>query len=261
MEQVKASIGRLEDLARALDRGEVDPSSVSASDAIQACLDEIRAAGGMAALDQVGDFLVAASALMHAKSRTLLPSEGAQGEAAAASAQASDTELGYEEDDESDEGEAGADEALIARLMQYRVFKEAARELAMREEAWRAVYLRDFETPVPGARSVPPEVGLVDLVAALRGVLRTMPDEGFRGIPADDLALEDRMEAVLSQLRAKGELTFRQLFAGQTTRAEVIAVFLALLELIRLHAAVVRQSSRFGEILIYPAAGGTTGGV
>ncbi|MFZ5924616.1 MAG: segregation/condensation protein A, partial [Bacillota bacterium] len=69
------------------------------------------------------------------------------------------------------------------------------------------------------------------------------------------------MDAILARLHHRGKLSFRELFSGPASRPEVIAVFLALLELIRLARVVVRQDSRFGEILIHAAPGGSAGGV
>jgi len=45
-------------------------------------------------------------------------------------------------------------------------------------------------------------------------------------------------------------LKFEELFAGQTTRSEVVATFLALLELVRLRHVYVEQEGAFGEIML-----------
>ena len=48
----------------------------------------------------------------------------------------------------------------------------------------------------------------------------------------------------------KEGLKFEELFAGQTTRSEVVATFLALLELVRLRHVHVDQEGPFGEIML-----------
>lgn len=243
--------GSLEDLARAIEKGEIDPLSVSVHDAILMCLEEIRS-GRKPSLDDMGSFLAAASALIHAKSKALLPPEATPGDSSPAAA-----------GDPADEGEGEDDrnDDLVAHLMEYRVFKRAIEELARREETWRSVFWRDAAPPGPGDALAPTGVGLGDLISALRDVLKGMPEEEFTALPTDDLAIEEKMDSILARLHHRGKLSFRELFSGPATRPEVIAVFLALLELIRLARVVVRQDSRFGEILIHAAPGGSAGGV
>ncbi|MDI7247293.1 MAG: segregation/condensation protein A [Bacillota bacterium] len=246
--------GTLEDLARAIDRGDVDARSVSVHEVIRACFDEL-GRQGEPGLDDVGGLLAAASALVAAKARAILPPGRDEGEA-----QADPAVFGSEGEGEGEgadeDGEGNGNKALIAHLMEYRIFKEAVEELARRDEAWRAVFLR---SSLPhGARGVlPPErVGLPDLIQALRRILEGIPEDEFTAIPADDLSIEEKMDSIIGRLRQRGKLLFRELFEGPViTRSEVIAVFLALLELIRLAKAVVRQDSHFGDILILPAAG------
>lgn len=252
--------GTLEDLARAIERGDVDALSVSVHEVIQACFDGLERSGEPG-LDEVGGLLAAASALVAAKAKALLPPEPEAGEPQDVSDEgegmAGDSNGGGEDGDPDD-----GDSALIAHLMEYRVFKEAVEELARRDETWRLVYLRDsFPSEARSARS-PEGVSLSDLVQALRRVLEGIPEDEFTALPEDDLSIEDKMDAILVRLRQNGKLVFRELFDGSViTRSEVIAVFLALLELIRLAKAVVRQDAHFGEILILPATGGSDHGV
>ncbi|MEW6230152.1 MAG: hypothetical protein AB1700_19050, partial [Bacillota bacterium] len=77
--------GSLEDLARAIEKGEIDPLSVSVRDAILMCLEEMRS-GRKPSLDDTGSFLAAASALIHAKSKALLPPETMPGDSSPAAA-------------------------------------------------------------------------------------------------------------------------------------------------------------------------------
>ncbi len=251
---LEGSSGSLEDLARAIEKGEIDPLSISIRDAILSFLEGARN-GKKLSLDDAGAFIAAASALIHAKSRALLPPEREpepEDPAACSSA-------GGQADEDRDE--ADCNEALVARLMEYRVFKRAIEELAGREEAWRAIHVRGSLPPGPGEAPPLPEVGLGDLVAALRGILEGVAQEEPVPIPDDDLAIEERMEGILSHLRERGQVTFGGLFRHAATRIEVIATFLALLELMRLARVAVRQESRFGQIVICAAPGVVADGV
>ena len=54
-------------------------------------------------------------------------------------------------------------------------------------------------------------------------------------------------------------MAFFDLFPPRATRSEVISVFLALLELVRLGRASVYQQQLFSDIVIMPALGGASG--
>ena len=54
----------------------------------------------------------------------------------------------------------------------------------------------------------------------------------------------------MKSIREGGSLKFSDLFAGVTTRTEVVVTFLALLELIRLKQLTAVQREPFGEIEI-----------
>ncbi|MCR4402253.1 MAG: segregation/condensation protein A [Firmicutes bacterium] len=252
--------GTLEDLARAVERGDVDALSVSVYEVIQTCFEELERSG-KPGLEDVGGLLAAASNLIAAKAKALLPPEPQAGESQAESGEnegaAWDTDSGGAEG-----GREDGDTALIAHLMEYRVFKEAVEELARRDEAWRLVYLRDSLPSEACSARLSGGVSLSDLVQALRRVLEGVSEDEFTALPEDDLSIEDKMDAILARLHRNGRLVFRELFEGAAiTRSEVIAVFLALLELIRLAKAVVRQDAHFGDILIMPATGGSDHGV
>jgi segregation and condensation protein A len=71
-----------------------------------------------------------------------------------------------------------------------------------------------------------------------------------REIEADTFTVSEKIEYVLRVMPEKDELKFEELFAGQTTRGEVVATFLALLELVRLRHVMVAQVGPFGEIVL-----------
>lgn len=182
-----------------------------------------------------GEFIVMAANLLYIKSRTLLPVDQ-QGPA---------EEEGEEEDPRWE---------LIRQLIEYKKFKEAAGELRNREELAVKLFGRSPSAPesAHGATLLAGEVGALDLIAAFQRVLaRIEKSKGVeREIEADRFTVSEKIEFVLKVLPEVEALRFEELFAGQHTRAEVVATFLALLELVRLRHVRVEQEGPFGDILL-----------
>jgi len=184
-------------------------------------------------LEVAGEFLVMAATLMYIKSRELLPVD-----------QQVQTE--GEEDDEDPRWE------LIRQLVEYKKFKDAAAQLATLEARQEAVFPRtpgklEFETDRPRG----PEASIFDLLSAVNTVLQRIserPDQ--REIFEDKYSVSEKIELLLREISERSRLKFSNLFAGVTSRAEVVVTFLALLELIRLRQLVAIQTEHFGEIEI-----------
>lgn len=186
-------------------------------------------------LEVAGEFLVMAATLMYIKSRMLLPVE--------------------QQVTDADE-EEGEDPrwTLIRQLVEYKKFKDAAQQLAQREEETSRMFPRtvgddigiEVEQTVPLA-----EVSIFDLIHAFNEVLKkTSAREDFREIIEEKFTVSDKIEEILYTLRDRTELVFRELFEQAGSRAEVVVTFLALLELIRLKRLKVRQTEAFGDIQV-----------
>jgi len=188
-------------------------------------------------LEIAGEFLVMASTLMYIKSRELLPvDQQAQVEG-------------------EDEGEDPRWE-LIRQLVEYKKFKDAASQLAVMESRQEDIFPRvpgklEFEAPAP-ARA---EASLFDLVNAVNSVLKRFAKrEDLRDIFEDKWTVSEKIEQLMRALSEREQMKFSELFAGMTSRSEVVVTFLALLELIRLKQIVAVQREPFGEIGICRAA-------
>jgi len=180
-------------------------------------------------LEVAGDFLVMAATLMRIKAKMLLPLPA----------------LGEEE------SPGDPREELVLRLVEYRQFKEAASTLKGREEERRLVYERGM---LPGEEDAGPlplaRVSLFDLIDALNNVLSRVPETATYEVEAETFAVEDKMELLTVTLRRRGRLSFEELLAGCRSRSEMVVTFIALLELIKLGAALVVQHETFGDITI-----------
>jgi segregation and condensation protein A len=189
-------------------------------------------------LEVAGEFLVMAATLMYIKSRMLLPEDQ----------QITDTE--------ADEGEDPRWE-LIRQLVEYKKFKEAALQLGRREEEQARIFPRRAGDPsVEGEAEVPlAEVSIFDLINAFNQVLKKAGErEDFREIIEERFTVSDKIEEILYTLRERAEMLFSELFARAGSRAEIVVLFLALLELIRLKRLRVRQQQPFGDIQVIRVA-------
>jgi segregation and condensation protein A len=182
-------------------------------------------------LNVAGDFLVMAATLLQIKSRMLLPL-----------------------DESTEDEEEGPDprEELVRRLLEYKTYKEAARQLDGQERMWRDIFSRDpAPTEAFESDETPLEnVSLFDLVDALKVVLDRNQGKQLLEITPDNLTVRDRMNVILEMLEGKDSVAFVDLFESPCHRMVVIVTFLAMLELIRLRVARVFQVEAFGPILV-----------
>ena len=189
-------------------------------------------------LDQAGEFIVMASTMMYIKSRELLPVSEQVGD-----------------DDDGDDGDPRWD--LIRRLVEFKRFKDASDDLQRLEIEREKVYTRR-----PGSIPIDPlpmgnrlEASILDLVGAVNELLqRVAGREAAKGeIVEDRWSISEKIVAIRERLGRVDQLKFSELFDGVRSRGEVVATFLALLELIRLKQLMATQDDLFGEIEMFVA--------
>ncbi|MBM3847186.1 MAG: chromosome segregation protein ScpA [Verrucomicrobia bacterium] len=189
-------------------------------------------------LEVAGEFLVMASTLMYIKSKELLP---------------------VEQRAEAPEEEEGEDPRweLIRQLVEYKKFKDAAAQLQAYEARMEEVYPRipgvaKFE-PDPSASR--PQASLFDLLNAVNSILKRLAgtEDESKEIYEDTWTVSGKMELLLKEVAARPSIKFSELFASAAHRSEVVATFLAVLELIRLRQILAIQTEAFGEIQILQA--------
>jgi len=176
-------------------------------------------------LDVAGEYLLMAATLAWIKSRMLLPPD-------------------------SVEEEEGIDPRaeLVARLLEYKRFKEAAGDLGSRRLLDRDVYpARAPEPPRADESEREIEVGLFELVEAFRQALkRAGPSGAPHEIEVEAVTVHERMIVLMDLLRLNENLEFETILVSEggraLSRAVVIATFLAVLELTRLAVLRLYQS-------------------
>ncbi|HKY32024.1 MAG TPA: segregation/condensation protein A [Candidatus Polarisedimenticolia bacterium] len=187
-------------------------------------------------LEIAGDFLVMAATLAHIKSRMLLPPDpAAPGE-------------------QSEDPRAG----LVRQLLDHQKMKAAAEMLRERDELQADTFLRghggeDPLAPYRGEKLL--EVSLFDLLSAFKRLIETLEDAAPLHVKRDEISVSEKIAWLLDRLQGAPEaLSLRALLAELATRAERIAAFLAVLELVRLRLVAARQARPLGEILLASAA-------
>lgn len=176
-------------------------------------------------LDVAGEFLVLAATLMAIKARTLLPSHETNAE----------------------EGPDPRAE-LVARLVEYQKFKQAAKLLEARAEEFRDVHWRGAPRFDEGEKSL--SIGVLDLLQALRDILDRAEDKG-REVLGEEFPIEEKLAKILFLLEKAPSVSWEELFADERKRRGIISCFLALLELVKLQQVFVRQEGNFARIMIY----------
>lgn len=176
-----------------------------------------------------GDFLVMAATLMHIKSKMLLPPE----------------EKPLEEEEEDPRTE------LVKRLLEYARFKEAALSLRKRELSRKDEFVRKQERQfIDSEGNVYFEASLFDLITAFSKAVGHISRETFQQIIRDEFTVEEKIHELLHLLMIREVIYFREILEKAKSKMEIIALFLAILELIRLKEIIARQKELFGEIEI-----------
>lgn len=179
----------------------------------------------------VSEFLVLAATLMEIKSRTLLPRPP-------------------EEEIDDEIGDPRLE--LVRQLLEYKKFKDAARSL---EEAAAERALRHERRPtLPESNTDETALENLDIWDLFEAFNRLLTQIGKTGgvhqVGVDDTPIALHAEDILDSIqRAGGSQGFEEIFTGRT-RAEMIGLFLALLELIRQRRIRAIQDRPFGPILI-----------
>jgi segregation and condensation protein A len=187
-------------------------------------------------LDVAGDFIEMAAILMHIKSRMLLPRpEGA------------------EDDYEDPRSE------LVARLLEYKRFKEVSQELDALEDARRKLFPRRYFKYIASTEGTTTDeylndVTLFDLMVAFKKALDDMPKVTYHEVRKIEVTVEEQSELILKQLKDKKILLFQELVKDIKEKIILIVTFIALLELCKTGKITVRQSQLFDDIRIKSAA-------
>ena len=213
----------------------LDITEIALSSVTDEFIAYIRALAGGWDLDQASYFLVVAATLLDLKAARLLPSG--------------------EVDDEEDLALLEARDLLFARLLQYRAYKEVASVFAGRIAVEGRRYPRRVAME-PRFAELLPEVligiGVAEFAAIAARVLapRKPPTVSTAHLHVPKTSVREQAEILLARLRRLRRATFRQLIADCAGTYEVVARFLAVLELYRDGLVSLDQVAALGDLYV-----------
>ncbi|MCZ4275304.1 segregation and condensation protein A [Rhodococcoides yunnanense] len=189
-------------------------------------------------LDQTTEFLVVAATLLDLKAARLLPSGDVE--------------------DAEDLALLEVRDLLFARLLQYRAYKQVAQLFGELEAAALRRYPRSVSVEDRYTDLIPEVLLGVDParfadIAAAAFRPKPIPTVGLDHIHQHSVSVPEQARWVLERLEAKGEnmwTPFGELTEGCESTVEIVARFLALLELFREQVLAFDQPEPLGELMV-----------
>ena len=218
-----------------ISKHKLDITEVALSQVTDEFIAYIKQRSGGWDLDQVSYFLLVASTLLDLKAARLLPSG--------------------EVEDEEDLALLEARDLLFARLLQYRAYKEAAAVFAGRMAAAALRYPRRVPLEPRFAQLLPEVLFTIGPLEFAKLAARALTPKVPPVVSVDHIHqpfVSIREQAVLlaGRLKGLGRASFRQLTAGAGNNYEIVASFLALLELYREDTVAFEQVMPLGELYV-----------
>jgi segregation and condensation protein A len=242
--KTQAYSGPFDLLLQLVSRQKLDIGSISIAEVADQYMREVQSMGELD-LDVASDFVLVASTLLDMKAAALVPDEPQRPRG-----------VDDEDDDEDDLASLSPDEArevLIARLIAYKQFRNAAAALGSRMEAESLMEPRTAG-PDPEFMGLMPDylegitlrslaVICADLDSRRQGFLLEAEHIAPKRLPiALTVASVDRVT------RAHPLVSFSELLDGDLRPETLVATFLAILELEKRGSVVLTQEHTFGEI-------------
>lgn len=191
-------------------------------------------------LDVASEYLVMAATLLAIKSKMLLPRHE----------EVLADDFGYEqEEDPRNE--------LVEKLIEYKMYKEAANDLKSLEMERGLMYTKPPSDLSEFAKEAKMEnadidISLYDMLGAFQKLLRRKKLQRpiSTKIARQEISIEKRMAEIISFLKNSGRRkSFNDLFPGND-REHIVVTFLAILELIKRKEIDVHQDNNFAEIYL-----------
>jgi segregation and condensation protein A len=159
----------------------------------------------------------------------------------------------------------GADEdprrELVERLLEHERFKAAAQMLMQKQQIEEATwsqpglkqFLRDEGlTSADEEREI--DADTVDLVRVFQDVLQRLRERPVHNIDEETVTVAQMIQYVKQRLLMEDRpVSLRKLLGNAKSERALICTFLAMLELVRLQAILLRQPETMGDILIKKA--------
>ena len=182
-------------------------------------------------VDVAGEFIYTASLLIHIKSKMLLPRAPS----------------GPDDTAEDPRRE------LVERLLEHERFKNAAQMLQQKQmlesATWSNPGFREFADDAAAEPEIAADT--VDLVRIFRDILERARKRPVLDLQEDSATVGQMIQFLTRRLTMEDKpIALRRLLSHTRSEKALVAIFLALLELVRLQAILLRQDRAFSEIFI-----------
>ncbi|MBO4836268.1 MAG: segregation/condensation protein A [Clostridia bacterium] len=223
--------GPLDMLLFMLEKSKIDIRDIFISEITDQYIQAVKGAPDLD-MEEASAFIAVAARLLEIKSHKLLPQP----------------EPETEEDPET---------AFIRQLEEYAAFKRIALDMQAFEKTAALVYHKlPEEYPLPPPSYEITGLTLEGLIAAFARVMARIPGnedeerpERVRSIIRDEYTVPMCMARILRKVR-RGSISFPDLAAEHASRAEIVTLFLAMLELLKLGKITCMQDSTYGNITV-----------
>ena len=187
-------------------------------------------------VDVAGEFIYTASLLIHIKSKMLLPRAPSGPEDAA-------------EDPRRE---------LVERLLEHERFKNAAQMLQQKQmleaATWTNPGMREFKDDVEAEPEIAADT--TDLVRIFQEILERARKRPTFNVQDDTVTVAQMIQFLGRRLMLEDKpIGLRKLLSHSRSERALVAMFLALLELVRMQAVLLRQDREFSEIFVKKTAG------
>ena len=180
-------------------------------------------------MEKAAEFIEVAATLVEIKSKAMIPQE-----------------------QEKIKDENDPEWLLLQRLKEYKLYKDASEKMKKQEIPNRMYKLPDDK--VNDFRNVLAQMNVENLISAFTNLLnkatiREIVQEE-RTIVRDRWTVEEKIFEIKTILTTCEKIRFDELVGEDFTRGEVITLFMAMLELLKLQVIDVSQNEMFGDIQI-----------
>jgi segregation and condensation protein A len=213
---------------------EIDLLEVDLAEVVLAYVEYLERTGELD-LEAATEFLVLIAALLELKSRLMLPSDEEEG---------------------LDIEPVEAAEELLARMLEYHRYRQAAEHLRQRLEAEHGYRYRSAPLP-PELRRISVEAAEAAydperLAEALGGLLTVPPPLDLRHVRRPAVSVDQRLRHLRELLARRSRFSFDEAVEGVDRLTEAVTLF-ALLELYKAGEAKWEQEVPFGPITVVPS--------
>ena len=183
-------------------------------------------------VDVAGEFIYMASLLIHIKSKMLLPRAPAGPD---------------------DTGSEDPRRELVERLLEHERFKNAAQMLQQKQmleaASWTNPGMREFRDDAAAESEIAADT--VDLVRVFRDILERARSRPILNVEEDSITVGQMIQYLGRRLIMEDRpVSLNRLLGHSRSERALVAMFLALLELVRLQAILLHQDRNFSEIFI-----------